>query len=70
MKKIIDSITEAAAKKAAEATRDVLNGLTPEERLLTVGLALVGLSFISAQREENKKARKGSRKPNKTNSHS
>ncbi|MEI8249179.1 MAG: hypothetical protein WCG07_01650 [Candidatus Taylorbacteria bacterium] len=62
MKKIIDSITEAAAGKAAESTKAILGGLKPTEQLLVVGLGLIGLSFISAQREENKKAQKGPRK--------
>ena len=69
MKKIIDSITGAAAEKAAEATKKVLNGLEPGERLLVVGLALIGLSCV-ATGGENKPQGKGPRRPHKTGPHS
>ncbi len=60
MKKVVDSISAAAAEKAAEATKEVLSGFKPAERLLLVGLALIGLAIISADGEKEKQ--KGSRK--------
>lgn len=61
MKKIIDSITKAAAEKAAETTKEVLDRFEPEERLLVVGIALIGLSCV-ATGGERKHRGKGSRK--------
>jgi len=60
MKKIIDSVSAAAAEKAAEATKEVLSGFKPAERLILVGFALIGLAIVSADGEDEKQ--KDSRK--------
>lgn len=70
MKKIIDSINEAVAQKASETTHKVLGRLMFAERLLVFGFGLIGLSIFFAHREEQKQARKDSRKSNTTGSHS
>lgn len=63
MNKIIDSVSEVVAKKVTEATKEILDGLSPVERLLFVGLTLIGLSAYFVHREgKNKNAQKGSGK--------
>jgi cell division protein FtsL len=54
MKKFIDAI---GAKLTAETVKTIdanLKRFTPAEKMLIVGLAMVGLSVISASREEQK----------------
>jgi hypothetical protein len=62
MNKIIDSVTKVATRKAASATKQVLDSLEPEERLAVIGLGLIALSLIPEEKKGSAK-RKGSKKP-------
>jgi hypothetical protein len=56
---IPNSIIKAATKKAVQATRQVLDGLEPEERLAVVGLGMIALSLIPKEKKgKNQKGKK------------
>ena len=62
MKKIIDSIGQMVAEKAAESVKQSFDNARLVDKLLVIALALIGLSAISVLREIEEDEQKDSRK--------